>query len=155
MSVIVDMGILYSIANGFSLGLFDKVRKMLVSNDADVEILHFSDFEQESPQRTRLCPMIRMNAVQKSRAKPFFAINTCIDLPENGPSSSIDGSKIADVQSYYPRQLSSPVQAMALPELSRTVSDISNQSSRADTSESIAAFQIVFDDHIMPGTVAR
>ncbi|KAG7893595.1 hypothetical protein KL908_002649 [Ogataea polymorpha] len=154
MTVIVDMGILYSIANSFSLGLFDKLRRMFVSNDADVEIVHFPDFEQESPQRTRLCPMIRINAVQKLRAKPFSTMTTCV-LPENRPSSSIDSNMIADVQSYYPRRLSAPVHAMALPELSRTVSDVSNQSSRADTSESIAAFQIVFDDHIMPGRVAR
>ncbi|KAG7810405.1 hypothetical protein KL921_002900 [Ogataea angusta] len=155
MSAIADMGILYSIANGFSLGLFDKVRKMLVSDNAEVEILSFSDFEQESPQRTRLCPVMRMGAVQRSRTKAFSAMNTGIDLPESGRSSPVDSSSIADVQRYHPRRSSSSVQGITLPELSRTVSDISNQSSRADTSESIAAFRIVFDDHIMPGTVAR
>ncbi|KAG7696899.1 hypothetical protein KL933_001392 [Ogataea haglerorum] len=100
-------------------------------------------------------PMIRINPVQKLRAKPFPATDARIELPENGLSSSIEGSNIADVQSYFPSQLNSSVQAMTLPEISRTVSDISNQSSRAETSESIAAFQIVLDDHVMPGTVTR
>ncbi|KAH3671836.1 hypothetical protein OGAPHI_000022 [Ogataea philodendri] len=148
--------------DNISFGLVSKVRKRFSVDDGGVQVIQPPNMETPrscSPSAVRRLsklsePLVGARIIQRRVTSPARMEKSSSNSSQSTKTLTSKRGSFRAKKEPLPNKLRDPEISMprALHELHPVPSNVSEQSSIANTTESVAArFHIVFDDHLIPG----